>query len=309
MAKTRDIRKRIASVRNIHKITRTMEKVAQSKGMKLTGRYENAKSFRRDAAALLPEALGAPLTGIEAAQELAGHPLGTVRAEGKNVLLFCVTSSRGLCGGYNAKVIQAARARMDALGREGKEPRLAVMGRKGLAYFRYHHQEVAISLADADENIPFSRLDEVATQICQRFVAKEFDAVEIISTRFKSRAVQEVRSAALLPFAPGIAVAAIGTGRAAPAEGPGGEPLYLVEPDRTRLLATLLPLLVKAELFCAVLEAMLGEQAQRSAAMRNASDNADSMTKRLTRTYNRVRQAQITNEMIEIIGGSEGGRT
>jgi F-type H+-transporting ATPase subunit gamma len=82
-----------------------------------------------------------------------------------------------------------------------------------------------------------------------------------------------------------------------------------VEPDRGRLLGVLLPLLVKAELFCVVLEAMLCEQAQRSAAMRSASDNAQSMTKRLTRTYNRVRQAQITNEMIEIISGSEGGRT
>ena len=85
--------------------------------------------------------------------------------------------------------------------------------------------------------------------------------------------------------------------------------MYLVEPDRRRLLAQLLPLIVKTELFCVILEAMLCEQAQRSLAMRSASDNADSMTKRLTRTYNRVRQAQITNEMIEIIGGSEGGRT
>ena len=309
MAKTRDIRKRIGSVRNIHKITRTMEKVAQSKGMKLTGRLESAKAFRRDAAVLLPEALGAILSSIEAAQELAAHPLGAPRAEVKRILLFCVTSSRGLCGGYNAKVIQSARARMEALRKEGKETLLAVMGRKGLAYYRYHNQPVTVSISDTDENIPFSRLDEVIGQIGQRFVAKEFDAVEIVSTRFRSRAVQEVRIAALLPFVPALAAAAIGAGPAAPSEGPGGEPLYLVEPDRRRLLGELLPLLVKAELFCVVLEAMLCEQAQRSAAMRSASDNANSMTKRLTRTYNRVRQAQITNEMIEIISGSEGGRT
>jgi F-type H+-transporting ATPase subunit gamma len=309
MAKTRDIRKRIGSVRNIHKITRTMEKVAQSKGMKLTGRFDNAKSFRRDAARLLTEALGAPLASMEAAQNLAAHPLGALRPGKNRVLLFCVTSSRGLCGGYNAKVIQAAKARMEALRNEGMESLLAVMGRKGLAYYRYHNQAVAISIPDADENIPFSRLDEVVEQICRQLVAKEFDAVEIVSTRFRSRAVQEVRIAALLPFVPAIAIAAIGTGPAAPSEGPDGEPLYLVEPDRGRLLGVLLPLLVKAELFCVVLEAMLCEQAQRSAAMRSASDNAQSMTKRLTRTYNRVRQAQITNEMIEIISGSEGGRT
>ena len=85
--------------------------------------------------------------------------------------------------------------------------------------------------------------------------------------------------------------------------------MYIVEPDRGAVLARLLPLLVKGQLFCTVLEAMMCEQAQRSIAMRSASDNADSMTKRLTRTYNRARQAQITNEMIEIISGSEGGRT
>jgi F-type H+-transporting ATPase subunit gamma len=309
MAKTRDIRKRIASVRNIHKITRTMEKVAQSKAMKLTGRFENAKNFRRDAALLLPEALGGPLEGLQAAQELAVHPLGVLRAQVKQVLLFCVTSSRGLCGGYNAKVIQAVRARMKALRSEGKEPHLAVMGRKGLGYFRYHNQEVTAAIADADENIPFSRLEEFAEQVCKRFVVKEFDAVEVVATRFRSRAVQEVHVVALLPFVPAIALSAIGEGRTMPSQGPSGEPLYLVEPDRRRFLAALLPLLVKGELFCLVLEAMLCEQAERSAAMRSASDNADSMTKRLTRTYNRVRQSQITNEMIEIISGSEGGKT
>jgi len=302
MAKTRDIRKRIASVRNIHKITRTMERVAQSKGMKLTARFESAKTFRANIVRLLPEALGAPAGSIQSAQELAQHPLGALRADVKKVLVFCVTSSRGLCGGYNAKVIQFTRARMEQLRGEGKEPLLAVMGRKGLAYFRFHNQPVLIGVPDADENIPFRRLDEVVQQIGDRFIAKEFDAVEVISTRYKTKAVQEVRSAAVLPYtAPTIS--------AGPTPGPDGEPLYLVEPDKSRVLSTLVPLLVKVEFFCVVLEAMLCEQAQRSIAMRSASDNAQSMTKRLTRTYNRVRQSQITNEMIEIISGSEGGRS
>jgi F-type H+-transporting ATPase subunit gamma len=301
MAKTREIRKRIASVRNIHKITRTMEKVAQSKQMKLAGRFESATSFARHLARLLPEALGAAPGTLEAAQELGRSPLGARRVVVKRVLLFCVTSSRGLCGGYNTHVIQAARARMKELEREQKQAALAVMGRKGLAFFRFHNQPVAFAVPDADENIPFHRLDEVAQEIINGFTAVEFDAVEIVSTRFRTKMLQEVRIAALLPF------------EAAPTEGPtpgpDGKPLYLVEPDRDRVLAALLPLAVKAELFCAALEGMLCEQAQRSVAMRSASDNADSMTKRLTRNYNRARQAQITNEMIEIISGSEGGRT
>jgi F-type H+-transporting ATPase subunit gamma len=309
VAKTRDIRRRILSVRNIHKITRTMEKVAQSKGMKLTSRYQDAMAFRRSAAALLPEALGVPLDGISAGQEISTHALGAVHSKEARVLLFCVTSSRGLCGGYNARVIQAARAQMDAIRAEGKEPALAVMGRKGLAYFRYHSVPVDLSVADADENIPYQRVEETVGEICGQFAAGQVDAVRIVSTRRKSRAAQEVRVQGLLPFLPAMAAAAAAPAAAVPSEGPGGEPLYLVEPDRRRVLDTLLPLLVRAELFCAVLEGMLCEQAQRSAAMRSASDNADAMTKRLTRTYNRARQAQITNEMIEIISGSEGGRT
>jgi F-type H+-transporting ATPase subunit gamma len=309
VAKTRDIRRRILSVRNIHKITRTMEKVAQSKGMKLTSRYEEARAFRRGIASLLPEALGVPLAGITAAQELAAHPLGALRAREARALFFCVTSSRGLCGGYNARVIQAARAQVDAARAAGKEPVLAVMGRKGLAYFRYHGVAVDFSVAEADENIPFAKVQEIAAELCARFAARQVDSVRIVSTRWKSRAAQDVRTEALLPLVPGMAAAALAPLPAVPAEGPGGEPVYLVEPDRGRVLDSLAPLLVQGELFCAVLEAMLCEQAQRSAAMRNASDNADSMTKRLTRTYNRARQAQITNDMIEIISGSEGGRT
>jgi len=313
MAKTREIRKRIASVRNIHKITRTMEKVAQSKQMKLAGRFESATSFARHLARLLPEALGAAPGTLEAAQELADSPLGARRTVVKRVLLFCVTSSRGLCGGYNAHVIQAARARMQELAREQKQVALAVMGRKGLAFFRFHNQPVAIAVPDADENIPFHRLDEVAQEIILGFTAAEFDAVEIVSTRFRTKLLQEVRTAALLPFGAArvipAATATAGAISVAPTPGPDGKPLYLVEPDRERVLSTLLPLTVKVELFCAALEGMLCEQAQRSVAMRSASDNANSMTKRLTRNYNRARQAQITNEMIEIISGSEGGRT
>jgi F-type H+-transporting ATPase subunit gamma len=111
-----------------------------------------------------------------------------------------------------------------------------------------------------------------------------------------------VRVARLLPFKFPLSAGA------PPARTATEEPLYLVEPSRGDVLSSLVPMAVAAELFCSVLEAMLGEQAQRSLAMRSASDNANSMTQRLTRTYNRVRQAQITSEMIEIISGSEGGR-
>jgi len=312
MAKTRQIRKRIISVRNIHKITRTMERVAQSKAMKLTGRFDSAKVFRAHCARLLPEALGAAPGTDRAAEVIAESPLGFARTSAKRVLLFSVTSSRGLCGGYNARIIHATQDRMRELAREGKESRLAVLGRKGLAFFRYHAQPVAIGVPDADENIPFERIDEVVQEIIDSFTAGELDAVEVISTHYRTKILHEVRGSRLLPLTNEVLAAASvlppGEPPAGPATGPGGEPLYLIEPDRGAVRAAILPLLVKAHLFCAVLEAMLCEQGERSIAMRSASDNAESMTKKLTRTYNRARQAQITNEMIEIISGSEGGR-
>jgi F-type H+-transporting ATPase subunit gamma len=312
MAKTRQIRKRIISVRNINKITRTMERVAQSKAMKLTGRFDGATSYRGHLARLLPEALGVAPGTDDAAQALSTVVWGARRTPVKRVLIFSVTSSRGLCGGYNARVIHATQARIKELTREGKEASLAVLGRKGLAYFRFHNQPVTLAVPDTDENIPFQKIDEVVQEIIDRFVSAEFDAVEIMSTHYKTKLLHEVRATPLLPMTNEVLAAASlltpGAQAAGPATGPGGEPLYLVEPDRGRVLAVILPLIVKAHFFCAVLEAMLSEQAERSIAMRSASDNAESMTKKLTRTYNRARQSQITNEMIEIISGSEGGR-
>ena len=142
MAKTREIRKRIQSVRNIHKITATMEKVAQSKGMKLSGRSGAATSFRAHLLRLLPEVLGVPTTSIEAGDLLRDRPLCEQRSNVRSVLLVGITSSRGLCGGYNARVIQATRgARVEELRAAGTKVMLAIVGKKGLAYFRYHAEE------------------------------------------------------------------------------------------------------------------------------------------------------------------------
>jgi F-type H+-transporting ATPase subunit gamma len=305
MAKTREIRKRITSVRNIHKITRTMERVAQSKAMKLTGRFDDARTFLGNLGRLLPEALGVSPGAQEGAERLARNPLAAARAPVRRVLLFCITSSRGLCGGYNARVIQFTVARMAALKAEGREPLLAVMGRKGLAYFRYHEQPVSLAMPEIEENMPFAHVDEIVQGVFDRYLAREFDTVEIISTRYRTKVTQEVAARPFLPFT----ITAAAAPHRGPTVGPDMKPLYIVEPDRDRVIGLIVPLLLKVELFRTILEAMLSEQAQRSIAMRSASDNADSMTKRLTRTYNRVRQAQITNEMIEIISGSEGGRT
>jgi F-type H+-transporting ATPase subunit gamma len=294
MAKTRFIRKRILSVRNIHKITRTMEKVAQSKVMKLTGRFAHARSFSHEIARLIPVAFGASIPGLQAALVLA--PLSAPRQSPRRILLLSITSNRGLCGGYNSHVLQSTRGRMSELAKEGKEPFLAVIGKKGMAYFRFYNQPVLISLADPDENISFGRTGEIAEDLMGRFLHGELDGVEIISTRFRTKVLQEIRRSTLLPFNPFGMI---------PSES-GQLPPYLIEPSSQAALDAVLPMAVKVALFEAILEAFLGEYAQRAIAMHSASDNAQSMIKRLTLQYNRARQAQITSEMIEIIGGSGG---
>ena len=222
-----------------------MEKVAQSKGMKLTGRFEDAKAFRRDSRRAAARRRSAPpLASLEAAQELAGHPLGAARAEVKRVLLFCVTSSRGLCGGYNAKIIQAARARMEALRAEGREPLLAVMGRKGLAYFRYHDQPVLIADRRRRREHPVQPAGRGRDSRSSSASPRRSSTRWRSSPRATSRGpCRRYGRAPLLPFTPALAAAAIGAASvtAAPTEAPGREPLYLVEPDRRRVLAALLP--------------------------------------------------------------------
>ncbi len=303
MAKTRDIRRRITSVRTIRKITHTMERVAQSKTMKLTGRYDHARGFRSDLLRLLPESLGEPAGSPRVTEMVLRHPLAAPRPEPKSILLVCVTSSRGLCGGYNVHVLQAVETRIAELTLEERQTRLAVLGRKGLAYMRYHDRPVAIPVPELDENIGFDRIGSLAGKLIGLYRDGTAGAIEIVSTRLRTRAHHEV---ACSPFLPLTLELARQPATAAPEP---YNPLSLVEPGRAVVLDAILPLLLQVELYCLVLEAMLCEQAQRTLAMRSASDNADEMTRRLTRTYNRARQAQITSEMIEIVGGGEGGRS
>jgi F-type H+-transporting ATPase subunit gamma len=289
-----------------------MERVAQSKVMKLTGRFTHARSFRRDVGRLLSVAFGVTPGTVTAAEAMAREPLSAPRPAGR-VLLVCVTSNRGLCGGYNSRVIQATRARMVELAREGREPLLSVLGRKGLAYFRFYGRSVLIPVTDLDESVSFQRIDELVGDVITRYLRRDFDSVEVVSTRLKTKVLQEARRTVLLPFSPWAVTTGLPTSPplASDAEEEpttGIRPVYQVEPAPALLREFLLPLTVKADFFCTVLEALLSEHAQRAVAMRSASDNADSMIKRLTLQYNRARQAQITNEMIEIVSASEGSR-
>jgi F-type H+-transporting ATPase subunit gamma len=294
VAQPRVIRKRIISIRNIHKITHTMERVAQSRTARLSARRDRAHAFSSRLANLVLVAFRGEAPGPEGWPELLEHPLCRPRPEPSSALLLVITTNRGLCGGYNARVLETARARAGQLAGQNCSARWAVAGRKGMSALQF--AGIQAEAAQADEELRFGSLQPMLDGLLAGYLEGRYQALEVVSMRFRTKAVQEPRAARLLPYIP----------QPDPRLGAGEAPPYLCEPDRPGFLAQALPLLVKSELYALFMEARLCEQLARTLAMRSATENADDMAKRLARQYNRARQTQITREMIEIIGGSEG---
>jgi F-type H+-transporting ATPase subunit gamma len=192
-------------------------------------------------------------------------------------------------------VLLAARRRARELEAPGGVPILVVIGRRGTNAFRYAGRTVEQSIGDVDEATPYTRWNEVMSGIMARFESREIDTVEVVSMRYRTRAVQEAAVTPVLPFV---------VESRSPAA-PGAEPLYKVEPSQESFLGEAVALAVRSELTCMLVEALLSEQIQRTMAMHNATDSAEGMAKKLTRAYNRARQAQVTAEMMEIVGGSQ----
>jgi len=300
MARPRVLSKRIKSVSSIHKITKTMQWVAQSRSLKIQGKTDRLVEF----AAGLERLLGN--IRESAAAEIGGHPWCAARAVERKTALLVITSNRGLCGGYNTKILQVARERIKRLSAEGKPPFLYVTGKKGIAYFRFIGQAVDKTSVDVTETVDFPMVEPIIAELVGMFVEGKVDAVDVVSMRYRSRGSQEPMATRILPFSLGQGAADPAAKAAPAAAGTASAGTPLIEPDPARMLGGLIPLMMKARFFSLLLEAFLSEQMQRTMAMTNATENADSMIKRLTREYNRARQAQITGEMIEIIGGSEG---
>jgi F-type H+-transporting ATPase subunit gamma len=194
-------------------------------------------------------------------------------------------------------VLAATRARIKDIESTGRTTRILVVGRRGASALKFAGLNVAQALTDIDETTPYTRWNEVMDQIQAQFLSGDSTYVDVVSTRYKTKAQQEAKVSWLLPFRPDF--------RGAAAAAMAGGSLYKVEPTRAAFLEGALSLLFRSELTCLLVEALLSEQIQRSMAMRGASDSAEGVLKTLTRQYNRARQAQITAEMIEIIGGSQ----
>jgi F-type H+-transporting ATPase subunit gamma len=279
MPSLKALRKRVATVRSTQKITKAMKMVAAARLRRAQEAAERARPY----AAKLAETFAVVAAGIEP----DAHPL-LARREERRVDLLVLTSDRGLCGGYNANLLRVAHGFVRT---DGRETGVAVVGRKGVEYFRRRGTKIVQQhVGVAATPIPVLTR-ELAAALTQRFVDGETDAVYLAYSRFRSAISQIPTVTPLLPIA-------LPTSDAPPVD-------YIFEPDRAALLDMLLPRYVQAVVTQALLEATASEHGARMTAMDNATTNASDMIGRLTLVMNRVRQAAITKELMEIVSGAE----
>jgi F-type H+-transporting ATPase subunit gamma len=284
MANLKAIRKRIGSVKNTQKITRAMKMVAAAR---LRRAQQNITELRPYAVKTL-DVLSAV---AERAGEEAEHPL-LQRREPKKVLLVVLTSDRGLAGGFNASINKAAFRRWKELESRGIDVGFAVIGRKGRDYLRRRDAKIEFEFTGVFENLSVAKAGEIGRAIVADYKTDGYDLVELVYNEFKSAMTQKVVIEPLVPIK-------IKEGSAA------GAIDFIYEPNKTALLDRLLPMYVEIEVLRALYESVASEHGARMTAMDNATKNASEMIGKLTLVYNRARQAAITKELMEIIGGAE----
>ena len=286
MAKPRVIVKRRKSVRNIRKITRTMQLIA-------TARFQAA--FNR-AVATRPytERLAELVANISSAMEgEVAHPLMKAREGAKRDALLVITSNRGLCGSYNTSVLRRAIVQLT----ENPDSDVYMVGKKGINYFRFLQRDTLERITDFGDTPRFSQVEPLANTFMDRFTRGELASVHVCSMRFHSVSRQSPDVIRLLPLSPAPEAAATRAAKQA-------EVQYEFSPDPKELLAELLPATVRIRLFQCFTDAAVSEQVARMVAMKAATDAAGDMITALTRQYNRARQSQITMELLDIVGGA-----
>jgi F-type H+-transporting ATPase subunit gamma len=303
MAKARAIVKRRKAVRNIRKITKTMQMIATAKFQKSLKRAVATKPFSRKVRELVAEL-------AQSVGEVT-HPLLRQPAENAHgtIALAVITSNRGLCGAYNGSVLRMAGHFIRDQIAAGRKIDLFVAGKKGINYFNFQKRPITQRLDEIGDTPQFATVEVVANQFIEDFTSGKYDAVYVAYMNFQSAGVQKPDVTMLLPLS-GVETGKASTKPAevAAAAASAGLQLNLVYdfiPDAQTLLDELLPLTVKTTLFQCFLDATTSEHVARMVSMKSATDNADKMVKSLTMKYNRARQSQITTELSEIMGGVE----
>ena len=288
MANRRVLVKRRKAVRNIRKITRTMQLIATARFQAAFNRAMATKPYSEKLAELVADL-------SRAAGEGADHPLMHTHDDAERSALVVITSGRGFCGGYNANVLRTALEHVG--GQDGKVD-VHMVGQKGVNYFRFIGRETDEQTIGIDENPRFDQIEPIANGLIERFVKGEISAARVAYMRFLSTSRQQPEIIQLLPLAKSDPGGAPAGGDAARAVG------YEFSPEPQALLEDLLPASVRMRLFQCFTDAVVSEQVARMVAMKAATDAAGDMIKTLTRQYNRARQTHITMELLDIIGGA-----
>lgn len=287
----RELRRRIRSVESTKKITRAMELIAASRIVKAQQRIEAARPYS--------EAITGVVSAVASQSGNVDHPLTTSRERPSRAAVILVTSDRGLAGGYSANVLRAGESLNALLRDEGKEPVPFLVGRKALSYYRFRGRDVSRSWTGFSEQPSYDDAKAVADAVIDEFTRGGddggVDEIHFVYTEFLSLASQKATAKRMLPL--------VIEYRDEPP--PENQAQYEFEPGAEGVLNALLPRYIEARIYSAMLEAAASEQAARQRAMKSASDNADELIKSLTRDANSARQAEITQEIMEIVGGAE----
>jgi F-type H+-transporting ATPase subunit gamma len=297
-ATLRELRGRIRSAGSIKKITKAQELIATSRIGRAQSRLGAARPYAFEITAMLTTL---------AAEAALDHPLLVEREDRKRAGVLVVTSDRGLCGAYNSNVFRRAEELFSLIRQEGKTPILYAVGRKALNYYRFRNWKITDSWNGFSEQPTYENAQEIASTLVDAFLAGAddhgddpgpdgilgLDELHIVYTEFKSMMSQNAVAYRIAPMVVEYVE-----------EEPGPRTLYSFEPDATTLFDALLPRYLATRVYAALLESAASELASRQRAMKSATDNADDLIKALTLEANRERQAQITQEISEIVGGA-----
>ncbi len=313
MASIRELRSRIRSVSSIKKITKAQELIATSRISKAQARVAAAKPYAEEITKVLGELAGA-------SQNLS-YPLLTERADSSRAAILVITSDRGMCGGYNSNVLKRAEELMTTLRSEGKEPVVYVMGGKGLTYYTFRGRRPLGSWTGFSQQPHYTDASSACNHLVESFMAGSqqqvpspisegtipgVDELHIVYTRFVSMLSQVPEVRRLAPIHVDYIEETYELGEDMLSDSPTAQinSLYEFEPDADKLLGALLPKYINTRIYSSLLEAAASESAARRTAMKAATDNANELVNNLTRQANSARQAMITQEISEIVGGA-----
>ncbi|HYP22198.1 MAG TPA: F0F1 ATP synthase subunit gamma [Actinomycetota bacterium] len=286
MAQLRDIKRRIGSVQSTQKITRAMELIASSRIIKAQQRVDAARPYAEEMRSLM--------ASVAKNAGSIDHPLLKQRDTVGTVGTIVITADRGLAGAYNSNVIRAAERDM----RDHEQTRLFVAGKKGVSYFRFRGYDLTESWQGMSDQPRIDDARAVAKSAADAFTNGDVDEVRLAYTKFESALTQRPTVLKLLP----VPRADLDESQSS-ADGP--KPSYVFEPAPEDILGYLLPRYIEGAVYQGMLEAAASEHAARRRAMKAATDNADELIENLTRVYNQARQAEITTEIMEVVGGAE----